>query len=165
MTTPDISTPEPIIKRTTFLLVICILTFICSGWELISSTRNYFTADIISGAATGAIQKAKEQMDSPNTPAFLKKMVDSATDSLTPEYIRKLAIFEFVSSLFTLLGALLMFNQRKIGFYVYIAGIIIVIARQFIVGSFIGALGGIGVIIFGVAFIGMYAMNLKCMTK
>lgn len=164
-TTPFSQEQEPIIKRSTFLTVLCILTFIGSGWGLISSIRSYATADTASAAATEAIQNAKDQMDNQNTPAFAKNLLNSVSDAITPENIKKSAIFEFISNLFTLLGALLMFNQKKIGFYLYIGGIIILIAHQFMMGSFIGAIGAVTVGIFGIAFIIMYGLNLKCMVK
>ncbi len=163
-TTPDFQTTEPV-KRTTFLLVLCILTFIGSGFGLLSASYNYLTANSASVRASEAIQRAQEKMDNQNTPEFAKNLVNSLSDAITPENIRKKALLELVSNLFTLLGALLMFNQKKAGFFLYIAGIAVLLGLQFIMGGFIGALGALGVSIFGVAFIVMYGFNLKCMVK
>ena len=115
-TTPDFQTPEPV-KRTTFLLVLCILTFIGSGFGLLSASYNYLTANSASVRASEAIQRAQEKMDNQNTPEFAKNLVNSLSDAITPENIRKKALLELVSNLFTLLGALLMFNQKKQAFF------------------------------------------------
>ena len=104
-------------------------------------------------------------MDQNNTPAFAKNMMNSVSDMLTPENLRKSAMFEFISNLLTLIGALLMFTLRKIGFYLYIAGIAVLIVHQFMMGSILGALSAVVVGLFGVGFIIMYAVNLKYMTK
>jgi hypothetical protein len=164
-TTPDVPSTPPIV-RSTFLTVICILTFIGSGWGLISAIRSYAMADTVATVASGAVKEAENQMDQQNTPDFAKKLVDSVSEGLTPENIRKTAIFEFISNLLTLFGAILMWNQRKIGFYMYIVGILLlIIIPMMMMGKLMGAIGSAFIGFIGVIFIVMYGVNLKYMNK
>ena len=58
-----------------------------------------------------------------------------------------------------------MWNLKKVGFYLYIAGIIVLIAAPIAMGKLIGIIGGAFIGFIGVIFIVMYGVNLKCMTK
>jgi len=161
------STPSvPTKVRNSFLTVICILTFIGSGWGLIKSVRTYVTADYISNVAEGAIQGAQNQMNEQgNTPGVVKSIMGSLAEDMTPEFLRELAILEFISNLLTLSGAILMWKLKKAGFYLYIAGIIILVAAPLAMGKLLGAIGATVVGFIGVVFIVMYGVNLKYMNK
>lgn len=164
-TATDPSNPNPTGVRNTFLTVICILSFIGSGWGIQKAIRSYATANTVANVADGAMKNAEQQMDQQNTPDFAKQIMSSITDNLTPENIRKASILEFISNLFTLFGAILMWNLKKIGFYLYIAGIAVLVASPLIMGKFIGIIGGIIVGLIGMVFIIMYGVNLKYMDK
>ncbi len=161
------STPlVPIRVRNRFLTVICILTFLGSGWGLIKAVRTYATADYVANIAGGAIKGAEKQIDQQgNTPDFVKSIMGSLAEDMTPDFLRKLAILEFISNLLTLSGAILMWNLKKIGFYLYIVGIIILVGAPLAMGKLVGAIGATIIGFIGVIFIVMYGVNLKCMNK
>jgi hypothetical protein len=152
--------------RSTFLTVICILTFIGSGWGVIGSIRSYATADTISSVANGAMEQAKDNMGE-QTPGFIKQLLSSVSAGLSADNIRKSSIFKLISCLFTLLGAIMMWNLKKTGFYLYIVGIVVMVVGPLVVlGSGIpGMVGAGGSGFIGVVFIALYAANLKDMTK
>jgi hypothetical protein len=58
-----------------------------------------------------------------------------------------------------------MWNLKKTGFYLYIAGIIILVAAPFAMGKLVGAIGASLIGFIGVIFIVMYGVNLKYMNK
>ena len=152
--------------RSTFLTVLCVLTFIGSGWGIIGSVRSYAGADTISSVANGAMQNAEDKMDEQGkTPNFVKQLFSSVAVGLTADNIRKSAIFKLISCLLTLSGAIVMWNLKKAGFYLYIAGTaLLAIAPILVMGSGIAGLvqaGSSG--FFGVVFIALYAVNLKDM--
>ena len=76
-------------------------------------------------------------------------------------------IIKLVSCIFTLTGALLMWQLRKLGFYSYIAGTALAIILPLIMlgNAFIGGMAAAGSTFIGVIFIVLYAVNLKQMTK
>ncbi len=151
--------------RGAFLTVICILTFIGSGWGIIKSITRYAGADTIAALASEAIKDAGANVEEQNARSFAKLLMNSAAESLNADNIRKSAIFEFLSNILTLGGAILMWNRKKIGFYMYIAGILVLIAVPFAMGRLLGAIGASFIGFIGVVFIVMYAVNLKYMNK
>lgn len=102
--------------RPTFLTVLCILTFIGSGWGIVDSLIDYFNADL----AGDTVELVEEQMDealeeieddenmTDKQKEFVEGFMGGITDSLTPENIRKSSLVSFISNLLTLLGSILM---------------------------------------------------------
>ena len=167
-TSSTASTPStpPGGARNTFLTVICILTFIGSGWGVIKAIRSYATADYIASIASGTIKNAENEINQQaNTPGFVKQIMGSVEEDMNPDFLRKMAIFQFISNLFTLSGAILMWNLRKTGFYFYVAGIIVAVVAPFAMGRLVGAIGATLIGFVGIIFIVMYAVNLKQMNK
>ena len=130
-------------KRPTFLTVLCILTFIGSGWGVLGSIFNFFTADVINGDL------------------YMETYNSMVGDIESDPYGLTQSIVDHIS----LLGAILMFNLRRIGFFLYTAAQILML---FVMPYFAGfgfltlvqmTLSGIVTL----AFIIMYAVNLKHM--
>jgi hypothetical protein len=152
--------------RNTFLTVICILSFIGSGWGIIKAVRSYLTADTVAAMVGGAMKDTENQIDQQsNVPGFVKQIIGSVEEDMTPDFLRKMAIFEFISNLLTLSGAILMWNLKKTGFYMYIIGMAVLVAAPLLMGKLVGAIGASFIGFIGVIFIVMYAVNLKYMNK
>ena len=64
------TTPPQISPRNNFLLVICILTFVGSGFGVLSSIFSFAMADRVSAMNS----QYQEQMDNQQTPSFLKSL-------------------------------------------------------------------------------------------
>lgn len=158
--------------RPSFLTWLCILTFIGSGWTIISSVYTYVSADkyanILSEQRTVKTDSTYE--DSTHAihneqNAFAKKMKTSFSKILNKDNLRKDAIGKFIAALFTLMGALFMWRLRRAGFYIYIIGIIIsIIIPFYLYGNDLIAVGATSFSnFFGLVFIALYALNLKSM--
>ncbi len=95
-----------------------------------------------------------------------EKVISGASAMLNPENIKKNALFSILANLLTLGGAFLMFQLKKIGFWVYLAGTGIAIVTPLVVYGptnlmSIGMTAVIG--FFGVLFAVLYSINLKYM--
>jgi hypothetical protein len=170
------SEPEP---RPTFLTVLCILTFIGSGWGIISAIWSYTTADEIvkvvhvqrldtSNDSTRAVDSARLERNKNSNGYMIGRKLRMATEKMmTVENIHKKSIGDLIAGLFTLAGAILMWFQRRNGFYLYIAGVLIGIALPFYLYG--NDLLTVGIASFGAFFglllIVLYALNLKWMNR
>lgn len=165
-TTPTNPVPPSGGARNTFLTVICILTFLGSGWGVIKAIRTYATADYVAQIVGATMQNTEKEVNQiGNSPSFVQAIIGSVEKDMNPDLLRKLAIFQFIANLLTLGGAILMWNLMKPGFYLYIAGIAILIIAPMAMGRLVGAIGASLIGFFGVIFIVMYAVNLKYMNK
>ncbi|HRP55373.1 hypothetical protein [Agriterribacter sp.] len=152
--------------RPVFLTVLCILTFIGSGWGIISGISGYLTANTTAGVAQAAMQDAREELeDEGNAGSRLaEKMLSGTSEMLQPANIKKSALFSIVASVFTLLGAILMFGLKKTGFYSYLLGTAIGIAGPFIAfggGNFVTIITSSAAAFTGILFVILYGLNVK----
>jgi len=157
-------------QRPTLLTVLCILTFIASGWGIISSISNYMNADISSQIAGTALDTAKEEIskesDNAGASKMAEKVISGASEMLNPANIKKNALFSILANILTLGGAFLMFQLRKMGFWVYVAGTGIAIITPLVVygASNLMSIGMTAVVgFFGILFAVLYSLNLKYM--
>lgn len=154
----------PPVGRNTFLTVICILTFIGSGWGIGSGIYSYIKADQSAAETAEKIEQAQDKMTD-DSPGFLKNMMDSAAAGANADNIRKSSLFSIFSCLLTLGGAILMWRLSKNGFYLYLAGTIIAVATPIIViGGMIGMIGAASNAFVGLIFCILYGVNLKHMS-
>jgi hypothetical protein len=132
-------------KRPNFLTLLCILTFIGSGMNLISSL-------VIAGFYDIFVQIAQE---------FAKKFSLPGIDML----MEAKPVFFLVSGICyagSLVGAVLMLRLKKTGFHVYtIFQILLVIAPMYFMHI---TSPGIPDLLFSGLFILLYSMNLKYMS-
>ena len=160
-------------SRSTLLNVLCILTFIGSSWAILTNIWAYSTAahsaKMVSYASKRMTPDSVSKKDSieynnkKKRAAFGEKMMVSFGKMFTEETIRKNAIGGIVSACFTLLGAVMMWRLRKIGFYLYIVGVLIgIILPFYLYGSNLIAVGiSAFSSFFGLVFIALYALNFK----
>ncbi|MEP7145138.1 MAG: hypothetical protein ABI707_19785 [Ferruginibacter sp.] len=154
--------------RPVFITVLCILTFIGSGWGLISQGIKYATANTQAAAISMAKEKANEDLQSHNEndpgSKFAKKMVNSI--SASPETIRKAALCDMAAALLCLAGAFMMWSLKKTGFYLYVAGTLVGVISPFVIfggSNVISLLSSVVVGFIGVIFVILYGVNLKYM--
>lgn len=155
-------------QRPTFLTVLCILTFIASGWGIFSNISNYMNAAVNAKVAETLLDSTKEKIskeaDSEGTSKLAEQVFSGASKLIDPASIKKNALFSILANLLTLVGAFLMFQLKKQGFWVYLAGTAISIITPIIVYGAsnilsIGMTAGIG--FFGILFVVLYSLNLK----
>ena len=172
-------------QRPTFLTVLCILTFIGSGWGILGSIWAYTTAkqtvSMMHDRQLSNTQDSIKRSESEKLPdsgnvhkrregtGFLlgRKIGESMRTMLTVENIHKKSIGDLIAALITLSGAILMWFQKRRGFYIYIVGVVIGIALPFFIyGSGMATIGiaSFGAF-FGLLFVALYAVNLKSLYK
>lgn len=167
--TEDTSTVEN--KRPAFLLVLCILTFVASGFGLIMGLVNFSGLNDVEtqfrNAGIGSNPLTDEVFGNIDI-AGIQKIQDWAN------------ILGIIASILCLAGAILMFKMKKIGFLPYVLGQAVAIYGSYVglsimekmteimpvaqMGDMMTMMGGIVmvfVVIFAIAFIIMYGVNLK----
>jgi hypothetical protein len=166
-----LSTPSVKPQRPVLLTVLCILSFIGGAWQLFGAISNYMNADVTSQMVTSVMDSARSEMKSEtegNSSAekYAEKVISHTSALLKPDNIRKNSLYTILANLLTLGGAFLMFQLRKLGFWIYLAGTGIGILSPILV---FGAtnLMGIGMTavygFFGILFAVLYSLNLKHM--
>jgi len=157
-------------SRPILLTVLCILTFIGSGWSILSHLNNYRHVGLSSEVVSTVLDSAQTQIrkDLSNNPGvgMVDQLLSSAREMADPYKIRKIALFGLVASMLTLGGAFLMFQLRKIGFWIYLVGTGIAVVAPFTVygaGNLLGIIISSGTGLVGIVFCVLYAVNLKHM--
>jgi VIT1/CCC1 family predicted Fe2+/Mn2+ transporter len=157
--------------RSSFLTVLCILTFVGSGFGLLSSVP------ALTGAAK-ATEFSKSQTNTKTREAqrqelikkndkgskFALKMMDSAEQYIDKNKLIAKASIDILSFLVCLAGAFLMWRLKTLGYYVYTGGIVIWIVSSIAVygtGSFIAVIESGVKFFIGLLFVILYAFNLK----
>ena len=144
------------------MTVLCILTFIGSGWGLLVSTMNFLGND----ATVEQIEQYSdmmEQLDNGGGSSFISRMFESSREMMP--YMKKISGTNLVFYILSLAGAFLMFRLKKTGFYLYSGAQIVML---FVAPLFAGftamtlvSLGGGAVL--ALVFIILYGLNLKYM--
>ena len=108
-------------------------------------------------------------MDQGAGSAVLSDILNSTMASLQATFVhaREIAVVSLVLSVISLPGAILMFQLRRLGFYLYTAAQILAL---FVLPYFAGFSMYVGMVMFfsgliSLLFIILYAVNLKYMTR
>ena len=159
------------VGRPGFLTVLCILTFIYSSYNTVSSTLKYFTADKTAAEVTVRREKAMNDIkakagkaDDPGA-RFAEKLMNNLA-FFTPDNIRRMSLGSIASSVFCLLGAFFMWKLKRNGYYLYLVGTLAGIVIPFILFGPTNLLAlGMSIFIgfFGLVFLILYGVNLKHM--
>jgi hypothetical protein len=159
---------EQPVFRPVFITVLCILTFIGSSWSIINQGIKYFTANSQAAVISKIKEKANGDLQKNHNPGkdsrLAIKMVNSLTTS--PENIRKGALAGIVAAVLCLAGAYMMWNLKKTGFYLYVAGTLTGIISPFIIiggSNFISIIWSVVIGFVGLLFVILYGVNLRYM--
>jgi 1,4-dihydroxy-2-naphthoate octaprenyltransferase len=151
--------------RPVFLTVLCILTFIGSGWAIVSGISSYLTADTTADIVQAAMEDAKDKIDDAGggSSKMAEKMISGASEMVRPENLKKSAMFSIIAAVCTLGGAIFMFMLKKAGYWLYILGTAISIAGPLYIfgGNLISMLSTVLIGIVGIVFVILYGLNLK----
>ncbi len=154
--------------RPTFLTVLCILTFIVSGYNFFEAGFGLFVADSFDQSQwTEISQQMSEAMNDVDSQSreVIETMMNAASETIVAgmENAMVLGLIDMLAAALSVIGAILMFKLKKTGYYAYVfAKIIGIIVPLTILG--VNLLTGI---IFGfaafvsVVFIILYGLNLK----
>ena len=148
-------------KRPTFLTVLCILSFVGIGFSLIGGIMAYFSYSTMANAGDmygGMNGEGAEEMG---------QAMNAMADAMGMDY-GKMALNSLVVALLNipiLIGVLMMWKQKKMGYFVYSAFELIQCVMPFvIIGGIAGNISGVLYAIVAIVFITLYGLNLKHMS-
>jgi hypothetical protein len=151
-------------QRSAFLTVLCVLTFLGSCYQIITSVTTYFAADRVEEIAQRNFRNNEKRIvesKQKRRPIFLK----DAEGMVEANKLRQNSMLMLVANLLTLVGGIFMFKMKPLGFWIYVVGTIVgVITPTLVFGdnTLIGFVTLVPAFV-GLAFIVMYAFNLKDM--
>ena len=149
--------------RSQYLTLLCILTFLSCAIGLVDAVVSYFQTSAVSETPYVADQWKKAGTDTEPKKYFEDRSSGDVPLPANEEQVRSLAIAQFAYSILTLIGAVLMFRLRRIGFWVYVAGIVVGFVLTVSMGGF-GALNTSFGVFFSLIFAGLYWVNIKEMS-
>ena len=151
-------------KRSGFLTTLCILSYIGSGlWALISLIGIFASSWIISMVMGGGAKSAMDDLPTEGASAeqieAMHKGIHAASGLAAMGGGMSIGIFvvSLILSVLSILGAVKMWNLKKVGFWMYSTVNILVVIAGFYAGGMVSP-------IIGIAFIVMYGLNLKYMS-
>lgn len=171
-----ITNEEQAIRRPGFLKTLCILTFIGVGLMILLTLMG--TKEAFMSADERAIEMTEQMAPfAESNPEMVDNMVEAMMEN--QKYALPTWIMGIIFNLLTLLAAIMMWNLKKKGFYLYCAAELLplIISFGFFGGmasmkksmGFFGESAAVVVIaamiFFDILFIALYAMNLKHMKR
>jgi hypothetical protein len=154
--------------RPTFLTVICILSFVGLGMNVINNLATLafgaFSSSLYALVQSGFEQALNDMGTAdPNVSVFMEEIFNAILKIF--EVLPLLASIGLVLSLIALGGVILMWNLNKKGFYLYAGAkfIMIFIPMILIGANFMSAMMAIGMFFGAAIFVTLYALNLKAM--
>lgn len=159
-------------KRSQFLTVLCVLSFIMCGIKLLTSVYNIYQN------STEAMQHSIEQIRSIN-PEMADQMENNMIEMQSNMYLKLSPYFEIIFTLLSFIAVLMMWNFKKSGFYLYSVVEILPYVSLFFVSTnsitipglsasssaSIMVFGTIFMILMDLLFVFLYYRNLKEMNK
>lgn len=144
-------------KRPAFLTVLCILTFVGVGVSIVYNWYSLYQVN--------QLEKAFSLLGNSTFNTWGSDIDNSY------KWLKISIVINLFGALLCLVSAIIMFNLRKFGYYIYIGGQIIPLVIAFFAASnnSFGLFGGLGYIwllalmVFPVGFIIMYGLNFKYM--
>ena len=147
--------------RSDFLTTLCVLTFLGCAWGLLDNLITIFRTDAVTEIKRDELTRRGNNL--PPTSITTPSIDDTDGRGIgpgDPDFVRKLAFGQIGYALLTLIGAILMFNLRRVGWYVYVAGVVIgLIAPVALVGF--TALNATFGVFFSLIFAGLYWLRLE----
>jgi hypothetical protein len=150
------------IMRSQFLTILCIFSFLSCGWGIIENTVALTNPQRVADTTyTG--RSATSDTTARNDPRTYMEDRGANSDepvSEQPAVVRQLSLSSLIYSLVTLVGVLLMFRLRRVGFYVYIVGVMLGLVLPLYFLGVAGINTAFGVF-FSVIFAVMYGFCLR----
>lgn len=161
MSSSPVLEPQP--ARPQFLTILCILTFLSCAWGVYDSIVSYSAAETVATVTQDALDEASDRVQGKDNSGFAERIIGSVQEGLSTDNIRRLSIIKLIYNLLALLGAYLMFNLRRVGFYAYLGGIAVGFLLPIIlIGGFVGFTSSANVF-FSVIFAILYGTQLRFM--
>ena len=157
-------------RRPTFLVMLCIFTFVGSGWNILADLFYLFTANIIDGTIDIEQNSAMVgELESQGIDSFFSGFWNSSLGLMQAgmQHAREIVVFQLILNVIVLVGAILMFQLRRPGFYLYVAAqILLLFIWPYFTGFHLVVI--IKMLLAGLVsflFIAFYAFHLKYMNR
>ncbi|MCF2442714.1 hypothetical protein L0657_02005 [Dyadobacter sp. CY345] len=151
--------------RPTVLTVLCILTFLSSISGLWTQSERLWNPGVVADKTRELFQSAREKLEEQPSQADTKtvdRLLESVIQRTTPDMIRKSAVIMLIFESLTLYAAYLMWNLKKLGFYLYLGGMVVAfLGSVLVIGGWLGVVTGLAGIFFSSIMCIIYAFNLK----
>lgn len=154
-------------SRPLFLTILCVLSFFGSIYTMSSAINNAGYPEIVEEMKASVLASLDEfknmGANDDATRDRIEGWEENIDQQLTNSRFKKLNTFWGVGSFITLLGAMLMWRLRKIGFHLYVGGNLVLIVSVFMIfgSGFTAWILSASHLFFGVLFTALYALNFK----
>ena len=156
------NSPTP---RPTVLTVLCILTFLSSISGLWTQSERLWNPGVVADQTREIFEGLREKLEEQPSQADTKtvdRLFESVINRTTPQTIKSSAIIMLIFESLTLYAAYLMWNFRKLGFFLYMGGIAVAFfGSVLVIGGWLGIVTGFAGIFFSTIMCIIYAFNLK----
>lgn len=145
--------------RSQFLTLLCILTFLSCAWGISDAVVSLTQTDAVAETQHIERRDAPERQQADPKQYYEDRSSGNQPVSDDPALVRRLAVAQLAYSLLTLTGAIFMFRLRRIGFWIYIVGVITGLILPIALAGF-GALNHSFGVFFSALFAGLYWVKL-----
>ncbi|GAB4022087.1 hypothetical protein [Spirosoma koreense] len=146
--------------RSQFLTLLCILTFLSCAWNISDSVVSLIQTDAVSETTQVERTATPDPQKAPPKQYYEDRSSGNEPMDEDPDQVQTLAVAQLAYAVPTLLGAILMFRLRRIGFWIYVAGVVIGFILPIVLIGF-GALNHSFGVFFSLLFTGLYWVSLK----
>lgn len=153
--------PRP---RPVLLTVLCVLTFIGSGFGVFGNLMAMFASPFLEFLQPSIFEEAFSHLGNNPSDQFIKQALDMGVLAL--DNFLGITLSKFIFYALSLVGAIMMFQMKKIGFYLYIVAQVgfLFIGPVFLGWNLFVSMALLFSGFFSVLFIALYAIHLKHMS-
>ena len=150
-------------QRPALLTALCILTFIGSGFNVFNNILGMIMSPIKNFIDPSFFEMILDEVDDDFARRFVEQALEIAQKAL--EHAFEISLTNFLLYGASLTGAILMFQMKKAGFYLYsVAQVLLLFVAPVFVGfNLFVNMGILFSSFFTILFIALYAINLKKM--
>ncbi len=145
--------------RSQFLTLLCVLTFISCGIGIFDAVVSLSNTQTVAETTAITRKPMPEDRKKKEKSYFEDRASGDIPMPSDPDLIQPLAIAQLLYSGITLIGAILIFRLRRIGFWVYVAGTAVGLILPVILAGF-GALNVSFGVFFSLLFVYLYWQNI-----
>lgn len=153
--------------RSTTLIVLCVITFLASTYYIVRNIALYNNAAEVARVGKQQIDRSRAaNIQSSGKQQRYNRVMEDALMMLDETKLKQQAIGLLAGNILTLIAAVVMFLQKPWGFAVYIAGSLLHIGTPLYLFGFNtipGIISAVAQSVFSVAFVVLYAFQLKDM--
>lgn len=146
--------------RSQFLTLLCVLTFLSCGLGLFDAIVSLSRTQTVAETTAITRKPLPEDRKKKEKSYFEDRASGDVPLPSDPDLIQPLAIAQLLYSGITLIGAILMFRLRRVGFWVYVAGVAVGLILPVILAGF-GALNVSFGVFFSLLFVYLYWNNIE----